>query len=161
MEIKKEVLPVDFDGVFRFTNWTDREFKAKWDNVEYTFPPLKTTPMTMNFTPIEIQNIRKKFAKELAIREFYGSSKFNMMNTSHLDKSGQPTGGMPAVYTESDLIPYTQKCLEPLPIAKAEIKVLPKDSADNYRKNSKGKPITRVLEDGESLTSQASGPMEE
>lgn len=151
---KKEVLPVDFDGVFRFTNWTDREFKAKWDNVEYAFPPLKTTPMTMNFTPVEIQNIRKKFAKELAVREFYRTDKFKGMNNI-------PPGGIPALYTDSDLTPFTQKCLEPLPLAKAEVKVLPKDSSENYRKNSKGRPITRVLEPDESLTSQASGPIDE
>lgn len=151
---KKDVLPVDFDGVFRFTNWTDREFKAKWDNVEYAFPPLKTIPMTMNQTPLEIQNIRKKFAKELAIREFYHTDKFKGMDDV-------PPGGTPALYTDSDLSPFTQKCLEPLPIARAAVKILPKDDETRYRTNTKGKPITRVLEEGESLTGQASGPMDE
>jgi hypothetical protein len=66
------VLPSDFDGIFRFTNWTDSDFTAKWDNIEYTFPAKKTTPIVIpNATPVEIQNIRKKFAKELAVACFY------------------------------------------------------------------------------------------
>jgi hypothetical protein len=154
MDNSKNILPSDFDGVFRFTNWTDRDFTAKWDNVEYTFPALKSTPMVMPFTPLEIQNIRKKFARELGVREFYHTDKFKGMDNV-------PPGGIPALYTDSDIAPFTQKCLEPLPLARAEVKVMPKDDENKYRKNTKGRPITRVLEDGESLTDKASGPIEE
>ena len=72
-----------------------------------------------------------------------------------------PAGGIPALYTDSDIAPFVQKCLEPLPLAQAKAKVLPRDDENRYTKNSKGKPVTRVLTEGESLTSQASGPIEE
>lgn len=152
---EKNVLPVDFDGIFRFTNWTDNEFKARWNNLEYAFPAQHMVPMIIpNSTPEEVQYIRKKFAKELAIREFYATDRFkNMENV--------PPGGVPALYTEKDLTPFIQKCLEPLPIAKAEIKALPKDTEDRYRKNTKGKNVTKVLDGDESLLAQASGPAEE
>jgi hypothetical protein len=84
-----------------------------------------------------------------------------MMNTSHLDKSGQPTGGMPSLYTDSDLTPFIQKCLEPLPIAQAKVKVLPRDDENRYAKNSKGKPVTRVLQEGESLLGNKSEAIED
>lgn len=144
-----EILPSDFDGVFRFTNFTDEEFKAKWDGKEYTFPANKTTPMVMNATPQEIQHIRKKFARELAIQEFYKSKKFEKMNV-------HTPGGNPPTYTESDIAPYSQRCLEPLPIAQATVRVLPKDSEKNYVKDNKGRNVTKVLEEGESLMAQAS-----
>lgn len=149
---EKNILPVDFDGVFRFTNFSDKEFKAKWNNIEYTFKPLSTTPMVIpGATPEEVQHIRKKFAKELAVQEFYKTDKFKAQNTV-------PPGGVPALYTDSDLVSFIQRCLEPLPIAQAKAVVLPKDSEDNYRKNSKGKNVTRVLDENESLKDQASGP---
>lgn len=133
-----EKLPEDFDGVFRFTNFTEQEFTAKWNNIEYMFPPMKTTPMIIaNATPEEVQHIRKKFAKELAVKVFYESDKFKFMN----DKE---RGQVPALYTDSDIAPYVQRCLEPLPIAKATVTVLPKDNTENYK-------ATRVLKDGESL----------
>ncbi len=151
----KSVLPSDFDGVFRFTNYTNEDFVAKWNNIAYTFPASKTSPMIIpNATPEEVQSIRKKFAKELAVKVWYGTAKFKSMNDV-------PPGGTPALYTDSDIAPFVQRCLEPLPIAQAVATPLPKDSADNYRKNSKGRPITRVLEEGESLTQQASGPITE
>lgn len=146
----KNVLPEDFDGIFRFTNWTNAEFKAKWDSKEYTFPANSTIPLIIpTATPIEIQSIRKKFAKELAVEVFYQSDKFKAM-----DNPSQ--GKRPPLYTDEDLTQYIQKCLEPLPIAKAKVKVLAKDSEDNYRKDGKGKNISRVLQDGESLIPEGS-----
>lgn len=140
---KSNVLPADFDGVFRFTNFTDRDFTAKWNSVEYTFPANKTSPMPIRgATPEEVQNIRKKFARELAEREFYGTDKFKRM-----DNAGKE---FPATYTESDLQPFIQQCLTPLPIAQPKAKVLEKDTRD-YRKDNKGRPVSKILEDGESL----------
>ncbi len=149
-----EKLPENFDGVFRFTNYTSTDFTAKWNNIEYTFKANKTTPMIIpNATPEEVQSIRKKFARELAVREFYGTPKFIAQN-KHVE------GGTPALYTDNDLIPFVQRCLEPLPIAQAEVKILPRDSEKNYIKDRKGKNVTRILNEGESLMEQASGPTE-
>lgn len=153
---KVSSLPADFDGVFRFTNYTNREFKARWNSVEYAFPAEKTTPMIIpNATPEEVQNIRKKFAKELAVREFYETDKFKEQNKIRGEQ------GTPALYTDSDIAPFIQRCLEPLPLGQAKIAVLPKDNEANYKKNSKGKNVTRVLDETESLTQQSSGPIDE
>lgn len=138
MDTKENILPADFDGQFRFTNWTDEDFKAKWDGVEYTFPANKMTPMTiMSATPLEIQNIRKKFAKELAVNEFYKTKKFKGMDDK---KHGQN----PAIYTDSDLIPLIQKCLEPLEIGRLT-------ATKAERKYAKLSEDTKVLDGKESL----------
>lgn len=150
----KNILPPDFDGIFRFTNFTDQEFKAKWGGLEYTFPALKTTPMVIpGATPEEVQHIRKKFAKELALEEFSKTDKFKKLN-EHVP------GGHPAPYTDSDLAPFIQRCLEPLPLAQAIIRQVPKDSEANYRKDENGRNITRPLDKGESLMGPGSAEIE-
>lgn len=139
----KESLPVDFDGVFRFTNFTDSDFRARWDSVEYTFPAMKTTPMIIpGETPERVQSIRKKFARELAVQEFYKTPKFASMDSP--DK-----GQRPALYTDSDLAPFIQRCLEPLPVAQVSTRKLKKDEDANY--------TSRVLKEGESLVASGSG----
>lgn len=153
MNSENNVLPQDFDGVFRFTNATERDFTAKWNSIEYTFPAMKTTPMIIpNATPLEVQNIRKKFARELAEREFYLSPKLKSLEAQ------TPAGSvgsfrMAALYTPSDLEPFVQQCLEPLPVAKPIVKVVPKEEP-KLRTDNKGKKVTRVLEEGESLVGE-------
>lgn len=161
MNNEKSVLPADFDGVFRFTNYTSDDFTARWNSLEYRFPANKTVPMIIpGATPEEVQHIRKKFAKELAVREFYHTDKFKTQDKIRGEQ------GVPALYTDSDIAPFVQRCLEPLPLAQATVTALPKDSEENYKKNSKGRNVTKVLdvddfEAGASLTSQASGPISE
>lgn len=144
------MLPADFDGVFKFTNHTDEDFSAKWDKVEYTFPANKTSPMIMNFTPVEIQNIRKKFARELAIREFYKSKKFKDMN-KHVP------GGTPALYTDADLTEFVQKCLQPLEIAMAKAKVTKGIELEKVNKtDDEGDLITTILDKKKSVMTEGS-----
>ena len=141
----KNVLPEDFDGVFRFTNSSDVDFTAKWGSMSYTFPAQKTTPLIIaGTTPEEVQNIRKKFAKEYAEQMWYGTDKFKSMNNV-------VPGGLPALYTDSDLQPFIQSCLEPLEIARATVKVLPKGNDSYLSKDNKGKNVTKVLEKDDSL----------
>ena len=117
------ILPVDFDGVFRFTNPTDREFKAKWNNVEYTFPAMKTSPMVISgASPEQTQYIRKKFARELAEREFFLSEEAKTMDAKNVGTNNFRTA---ITYTEENLKAYTQKCLEPLESARATAIVTP------------------------------------
>lgn len=147
----KNVLPADFDGVFRFTNFTDQEFKARWGSVEYTFPPMKTTPMIIaGATPEEVQNIRKKFAKELAVQEFYKTPKFDKLN-AHIP------GGIPALYTDSDLAPIIKRCLEPLPAASLKATPIIKDEAENLTKDEDGNNVTKVIDKNKSLLEGSSG----
>lgn len=157
MNQDRNALPADFDGIFRFTNFTDSDFVARWGNVEYTFPALKTTPMIIPAaTPEEVQNIRKKFAKELAEREFYKSEKLKTLEAQ------TPIGSvgsfrMAAVYTDNDLKPFIQKCLEPLPIAQATVRVLPREDESKFRKDEEGKNVTQVLDKKKSLLGEGSG----
>jgi hypothetical protein len=144
------VLPDDFDGVFRFTNFSDEEFIGVWDKVAYKFPAHKTSPMIMNFSPAEIQNIRKKFARELAVREFYKTEKFKAMNT-HVP------GGTPALYTDADLVTLTQRCLEPLPVERATAEVMPRQKLEDFNsKDEEGNPLTVPLDKKNSLIKDGS-----
>lgn len=146
MNNQVSTLPEDFDGIFKFTNYSDEDFIAKWNNIAYTFPKMKTVPMVIpNATPEEVQNIRKKFAKEFAIREFTKTPKFVGMNNV------QP-GGTPALYTDSDLAPFIQKCLEPLPLDKISAVKLPKTFDENkLSRDEEGNPVTTILDKKASL----------
>ena len=147
---KDSILPEDFDGVFKFTNHTDEDFTAKWNKVEYTFPANKTSPMIMNFTPVEIQSIRKKFARELATREFMKSNKFKEMNV-------HTPGGTPPTYTDTELTEFIQKCLVPLPIAQAKAKATKsKPIEDINSRDEEGELRTTVLNEKKSLIKEGS-----
>lgn len=144
------LIPADFDGIFRFTNATNEDFTAKWGGVAYTFPAMKTSPMIMsNCTPNEVQNIRKKFAKELAEREFYKGNKMKALEGS------TPIGSVgsfqnASTYADADLLPFINQCLEPLPVAQATAKVVPARKIV-MRKDEKGKDVTKVLDEGEDI----------
>ena len=97
-----------FDGVFRFTNATDEDFTAFWNNKEYLFPKQSTCPMLIPGESIEnVQEIRKKFAYKLAVREFYKGKKYQEMS-----KMG---GGIPPTFDEKILQSWIDQCLVPLP----------------------------------------------
>lgn len=110
----------EFDGVFRFSNWTDEDITLLWNNVEYTFPKQSRSPMFIKgATPEETQEIRKRFAYKLAEREWYKGPE-----AKRLTKIG---GGMPSYRDDKVLEPLIQKALDPLPISKAEVKDRPKE----------------------------------
>lgn len=120
----ESTLPEDFDGVFRFTNWSDEEFVGVWGKKEYHYAANSTSPMIIpEHSPLEIQHIRKKFAKDLAEREFYKSERYratflaqerNSDGTAKLN-SFQQAGQ----YTLGDLAEGIQKCLKPLEVQRA------------------------------------------
>lgn len=150
--MENDTLPEGFDGVFRFTNFTTADFNAKWGGVEYTFPAMKTVPLIIpNASPYEIQNIRKKFAKELATAVFYQSDKFKDMD---LTVEQSQAGQTPALYTDKDLEPFIQKCLEPLESAQAKMKVTPKRELEG-RVDENGEPVSKVLNGKETLINGA------
>jgi len=116
----------EFDGVFRFTNATAEDFKVLWNNKEYVFPAGTSCPMIIpNETPENVQEIRKKFAYKLAVREFHNSKEYRDMV-----KIGRDT---PSTYDDKVLENWIQQCLTPLPIASARAKELLKDNEKNYR----------------------------
>ncbi len=143
-----QTLPADFDGIFRFTNPSDEPISCKWNGTAYTFPAMSTSPMIISgATPEEVQHIRKKFAKELAVREFYKGTKFKELDAQAPAGSGKT----PAMYTEDDLTPIIQRCLEALPVARATATVLPKQTEDSFRKNDDGTNATVPLDKNASL----------
>lgn len=151
MENETPVLQTEFDGIFRFTNWTDKDFMTKWDNVEYTFPAMKTVPLLIpNATPEQVQSIRKKFALDLATDVFYKSEKYKSMDIGVV---ASQEGKQPALVSPTELEPYVARCLEPLPEAKAETKIIPKKEIP-LSKDLKGKQNTRVLDGDESLVGE-------
>lgn len=123
MEEFTNVLPPDFDGVFRFTNWSEEDFTGKWAKKEYLYPALRTTPMFIeSATPLETQNIRKKFARDLAEREFHKSEKGKQLTSDERNPDGSARFNsfqQARQYSLDDLKEGIQRCLEALPTASA------------------------------------------
>ncbi len=98
-----------------------------------------------NATPEEIQNIRKKFAKDLAQREFFASQKMKSLEgqsspatTNSFHQAG--------VYSDGDLAEFTQRCLEPLPMARAVSTKVPEKPL-KLRQDAEGNQVTEVIRD--------------
>lgn len=154
------LLPEDFDGVFRFTNWTDEEFTGVWGKKEYRFPAQTTAPMIMpEFSPVEIQYIRKKFAKDLAEREFFKSQNYEFLHRQERNDDGTAKlNGIhqAGTYTENELAPFIQKCLEPLTIAKAVVTDAPVEKIeDKLSRNEDGELNTEAIDRKASLRDKA------
>lgn len=143
-------LPEGFNGTFYFTNFTDTDFVAMWDSQSYTFPANSTVPLIIpSSSPLQVQEIRKKFARELATLVFYSSDKYKVREAS------APAGEnkTPAIFTDADMAPFIQRCLEPLPMSQAKIENVEVDNTEKKLKtDSKGKRVTKVLEGNEDLT---------
>lgn len=155
----ESVLPSDFDGTFRFSNPSDEDFIGEWNKQEYLFPARSTVPMVMvEHSPIEIQHIRKHFAKKLAEREFYKSKEYKTMQ----DQEGKPgerrfnSIHQAATYTLSDLEPYIRKCLEPLDEAQLTSKPAQFIKVeDKLTRNEDGQFNTEAIDKKTSLRNKA------
>lgn len=157
-------LPEDFDGVFRFTNWSEEDFVGVWGGKEYHFPAMSTSPMVIpEHSPLEVQNIRKKFAQDLAEREFFKTKRYEKIRQreGNRDELGmiQPRGyGMShaGTYSLDDLAPFIQKSLEPLPVARAVRTTAPKVKIeDHISRTDQGDLITEVVDQKTSLREKA------
>ncbi len=153
-------LPEDFDGVFRFTNWSNEEFIGGWGGKKYIFAAETTSPMVIpEHSPLEIQYIRKKFAKDLAEREFYKSQSYKTLMKQERNADGSPRlNGIHSAgtYSVDQLAPLIQRCLEPLPISKALVQTIEKTPVEEtLSRNSKGKLNTEAIDGSESLTEKA------
>lgn len=133
------VLPDHFDGVFRFTNRSTEDFYGVWNKVQYKFPAGKTVPVIIpNETLENVQHIVKKFAKELAEREFHKSERFKKMEAMTPPGSGLS----PAPYSEMELKEYAEQCLIPLEEARPTMSKLPANDTNIYHTD-----VTQVLDD--------------
>lgn len=152
-------LPADFDGIFRFSNPSDEEFIGQWNKREYLFPAQSTTPMIIpEHSPLEIQHIRKKFARDLAEREWYKSKGYKVLR----DQEGKPGNRtfnsihQAAAYTITDLEPYIQQCLKPLKAAQIlarPMEVTPVE--DKLKRNDDGSLMTEAIDQKTSLRQKA------
>jgi serine/threonine protein kinase len=156
----ESILPADFDGTFRFTNWTDEDFVGKWGNKEYHFPAGTTSPIVIyDQTPLEIQQIRKKFAKDLAEREFYKTETYKSFLKRERNDDGTPRangihGGM--AYSETDIKDLIQKCLAPLPSSRATVTTVVAEPLESkLSRNNDGELNTEVIDRKTSLKEKA------
>lgn len=116
----------EFTGTFYFTNPTDEDFTALWNNKEYTFPAQSTVPLIILSEPLEnIQEIRKRFAYRLAEQRFYASKEYEKMK-----KMGN---GLPPTFNPKILEPMIEECLKPLPIKRAKVKEGKKENDRDYK----------------------------
>jgi len=166
MENKKSImdyepiLPENFDGIFRFTNWTDEDFVGKWGGKEYIFPQKTTSPIVItNQTPLEIQQIRKKFAKDLAEKEFFKSQNYDTLKSQERNNDGTARLNSihsAGVYSLDTLIPFIQKCLEPLPVSQAKVKESQKINVEEkLSRNEAGELNTEAINPKASLRKKA------
>lgn len=153
------VLPSDFDGVFRFTNPSSEDFIGVWGKKEYLFPAESTTPMVIpEHSPLEIQHIRKKFAKDLAEREWFKSKGYKVLagqegkpgnrSLNSIHQAGQ--------YTIDDLAPFIQQCLQPLKAAQITAKPMniPR-LEDKLTRNEEGNLNSEAIDQKTSLRAKA------
>jgi len=153
------ILPEDFDGVFKFTNYSDEEFIGVWGKKQYAFPPNATSPMIIpEHSPLEVQNIRKKFAKELAEREFFKSSKYEHLRSPEGTLGNRTMSGIQTAntYTLDDLAPFIQAALRPLEVKMAKV-TLKKEAPleDKLSRDDDGDLRTKPVDQKESLTAKA------
>lgn len=152
-------LPRDFDGVFRFTNWSDTEFVGVWNKKEYHYPPQATSPMIIpDHSPIEIQHIRKKFAKDLAEREFFKGVKYQKIRAAEGDLGNRTMSGIhqAGAYTLDDLKEGIQACLMPLEVkAAVVVEQATSPMETKLSRNDDGELNTVAVDKGTSLRAKA------
>ncbi len=129
------ILPEDFDGTFKFTNWTDEDFVGLWGKKAYRFPAYSTCAIIIaDQSPLDIQQIRKKFARDLAIREFGKSDQAKHMAAREKDAQGFPVMWNfknASTYSIDQLAEYIQKCLTPLPESRISVQTVHEEPLEN------------------------------
>lgn len=154
------ILPEGFTGTFYFTNPTDEEFVGVWGKKEYHFPAQTTSPMIMpEYTPLEVQNIRKKFAQDLGTMQYYKSPGYAALKKQERNDDGTPRLNsihQAGTYSTDDLASFIQKCLEPLPVSKAVITeaAIP-NIEDKLSKNEEGELNSQAIDKKTSLRKKA------
>lgn len=159
----ENTLPQDFDGVFKFTNPSDEDFVGVWGKKEYHFAAQSTSPMIIpEHSPLEIQHIRKKFAKDLAEREFFKSDTYEMFRKPEGTMGNRTMSGIhtATTYTIDDLAPYIQLCLKPLELKKAFIsESKTRDTVSELKTNEDGELVSGAIKTDKDLENLAKGSL--
>jgi len=154
-------LPEEFSGVFYFTNWSDTEFVGVWNKKEYHFKANATSPMIIpEHSPLEIQHIRKKFAKDLAEREFFKGNKYEQYRSPEGTLGNRTMSGIhtASTYNLDDLAEGIQKCLKPLEVKRAfvaDVKEIPLE--DKLSRNEDNEISTGAVKTDKDLENLAKG----
>jgi hypothetical protein len=156
----ENVLPEDFDGTFRFTNWSDEDFVGIWGGKEYHFDAMSTSPMIIpEHSPVEVQHIRKKFAKNLAEREFFKSNEYKKFQNQERNSDGSVRLNsihQAGTYSLDTLTPFIQKCLEPLPVSRVSVTEAQKDNLEEkLSRNEDGELNSQAIDRKTSLKEKA------
>lgn len=158
-------LPQNFDGVFRFTNWSNEDFIGKWGSKEYLYAANTTSPMIIpEHSPLEIQNIRKKFAKDLAEREFYKSKGYKTLSSQEGLPGNRTMNSIhqAAAYSMNELTPFIQRALEPLPVSQAIVRNQERVNTEAIlSKNEDGELNSAPIKSDKDLESLAKGTLEQ
>ncbi len=166
MQTNATVLPEGFDGVVRFTNWSEEDFVGIWDKKEYRFPAKSRSALVIdNATPLETLHIAEKMAKKLAEREYFKSPKYEVLREREGVRNNlgmiQPTAnGMSHAgqYSEQDLASMIQKALTPLPEAKVDVSpVIKPTMEDRVHKDEDGSITTAPIKTEKDLEKLAKG----
>lgn len=158
---QENFLPEDFDGTFYFSNPSKEDFVGVWGQKEYLFPAGTTVPLIMaSQTPIEVQHIRKKFAKDLAEREFYKSKGYETLRGGEGKPGNRNYNSIhqATAYTIKDLEPYIQSCLKPLPVSKLLSKqqvTIGAQTEEKIHKKDDGTHTTQAIDKKTSLRQKA------
>ena len=125
----ENILPADFTGVFYFTNsWEDQDFVGTWGKKQYVFPANSTSPMIIpEHSPLEIQQIRKKFAKDWAEQDFFKTAQYKKLQSQ--ERTPEGTAKLNSIqqagtYTMNDLVEGIQKCIKPLQVKQAFVQTV-------------------------------------
>lgn len=166
------MLPENFDGIVRFTNWTDEDFVATYNSKTYFFPKETTSPLTLvdmshyddkgNLlqklaSPIELLNICKKFALDLATREWGKTQWYKDQLKRERNVDGSPRGyGFSGASTYDINDPafsaLIQKGLYIYPAAKAKISDMARPKLeDKLSKDPEGRLNTKAVRQGAGL----------
>lgn len=156
----ESTLPEDFDGTFWFTNPTNEDFIGKWNKKEHRYPAMTTSKMVIpEHSPLEIQHIRKKFAKDLGEREFFKSDGYFRLHQQERNPDGTPRLNsihMGGQYSMDQLTPFIQECLKPLPVGKATVTVAQEiPMEDKIHKDEDGDLTTVAIDKKISLRDKA------
>lgn len=154
-------LPEDFDGTFRFTNDSDDDFIGTWGKKQYRFPAHTTSPMPaaeLNATPLEVQSIRKKFARDWAEQQFFKGVEYKkLLKQERNDDGSARLSGIhgAGTYSTDSMVSLIQRCLVPLKVSKAVVTEVPAIALeDKLSKDDEGTPNTVAVKPNSDLLSE-------
>jgi hypothetical protein len=156
-----KMLPENFDGIVRFTNWSDEDFIGRWNSKDYEFKANTTSPLFIaEHSPLELLNIVKKFAKDLAEREWGKSEWTKNALKRERNSDGTPRGygmSIASTYSIDQLAPLIQKGLYIYSESKAKVAdaLRPKLEDKLSRDTETGHLNTKAVKKGASMSDLA------